>query len=63
MPSGEIMSKFYHDQPMSNGKKIVSLAQAKAIASQYGSEGDEKKKKKKPVSSGELTRLGGTRRK
>ena len=46
MPAAEIMHKFYHHQPMSNGKKIKSLAQAKAIASQYGSVGEEKKVKK-----------------
>lgn len=45
MPASEIMHKFYHHIPMSNGQKIKSLAQAKAIASQYGSEGEEKKKK------------------
>lgn len=47
MPAAEIMHKFYHHKPMSNGKMIKSLAQAKAIASQYGSEGEEKKPKKK----------------
>jgi len=41
------MSKFYHHQKLSNGRKIVSLAQAKAIAAQYGPNGDEEKKKKK----------------
>ncbi len=45
MPAAEIMHKFYHHQKMSNGKTIKNLAQAKAIASQYGSEGEEKKKK------------------
>jgi hypothetical protein len=47
MPAEEIMHKFYHRIPMSNGKRIKSLAQAKAIASQYGSGGDEEKKTKK----------------
>jgi len=46
MPASEIMHKFYHHQKMSNGKTIKSLAQAKAIASHYGSEGEEKKSKK-----------------
>ena len=46
MPAAEIMHKFYHHQKMSNGKMIKSLAQAKAIASQYGSEGEEKNPKK-----------------
>jgi hypothetical protein len=46
MPASEIMHKFYHHQKMSNGKKITSLAQAKAIASQYGSSGEEKNPKK-----------------
>ena len=45
MPAAEIMHKFYHHQKMSNGKMIKNLAQAKAIASQYGPEGEEKKKK------------------
>ena len=57
MPAEQIMHDFYHNKPMSNGKKIVSLDQAKAIASQYGSGGDEKKKKKKSVSSAEVSRL------
>ena len=47
MPASEIMHKFYHHQKMSNGRMIKNLAQAKAIASQYGSGGDEEKKKKK----------------
>jgi hypothetical protein len=46
MPASEIMHKFYHHEPLSNGRTITSLAQAKAIASQY-EDGEEDKKKKK----------------
>jgi len=41
MPASEIMHKYYHNIPMSNGKKIKSLAQAKAIASQYSGKSEE----------------------
>jgi hypothetical protein len=43
MPPEEIFHKFKHGIPMSNGRKIKSLAQAKAIASQYSGKGEEKK--------------------
>ena len=48
MPASEIMHKFYHHEPLSNGRTITSLAQAKAIASQY--EEDKKKKKHDKIS-------------
>ena len=58
MPAAEIMHKFYHHEPMSNGRMISSLAQAKAIASQYGKEGDEdEEKKKNAVSREQIARL------
>ena len=46
MPASLIMHKFYHHEPLSNGRVIKSLAQAKAIASQYEGEGKKKKPKK-----------------
>jgi hypothetical protein len=52
MPASEIMHKWKHGIAMSNGQKIKSFAQAKAIASQYEDGEGEKKKKKFSHASG-----------
>jgi hypothetical protein len=47
VPASEIFHKWKHHEALSNGQHIKSLAQAKAIASHYEDDDEDKKEPKK----------------